>query len=224
MIQKHWKYAVIAILAVIVLWQRNCIANANADAIAKKMQAEVMAKKYAKLELLTDKYRKINAKLYEKNAEIDIELENTSAKADGFANISERRRKEILKLKDFKVQAEQLNLQLIAANDFVLVLKKEYATNIDNLNLSWDKIVESKNNEICDLNESIKGVVDSNGKVIKIGYIGEIGQLTKDLVIARRRSRNRLNLGFFAGYSVGGSFAAGVGLTFDLIPIPINLF
>ena len=212
MIKKYWKHILIGILSLLLIWSVKSCNNKQAEAIAEKAKQAEMAKNLAKKDLLLNGYRAANTRLYAEKAETDKELENTGENATAWASISEKQRKKILELSDYKERAEQLNLQLMGANDFILTMNDEYIKNIDELNKDWFAIVKSKDNEIRDLN----ALWDE----LNLKY----GDLVKKYVIVKLRGKQRLNIGFFAGYSIDGRASAGIGLTFDLIRLPFKIF
>jgi len=211
-IKKHWQHILIGILSVSLILTIRACNDKDIKYIAEQVSKEKMADNIIKKDLLLNGYRAANTRLYAEKAETDAKLKNTGENASNWASISEKQRKKILELSDYRKRAEQLNLQLVGANDFILTLRDEYTTNIDKLNDRWCKIVESKDNEIRDLN----ALYDA----LNVKY----GDLVKKYVIVELRGKRRLNLGFFAGYSIDGRASAGIGLTLDIIRLPFNIF
>jgi len=211
-IKKYWKTIIIGILVVALSFAIRSCSEYEVKAIANEMANNEMAKQAKKKDLLLNGYRAANTRLYAEKAETDAKLKNTGENAENWASISEKQRKKILELSDYKERAEQLNLQLMGANDFILTMNDEYIKNIDELNKDWFAIVKSKDNEIRDLN----ALWDE----LNLKY----GDLVKKYVIVKLRGKQRLNIGFFAGYSIDGRASAGIGLTFDLIRLPFKIF
>ena len=211
-LKKYWTYILIGILLALLSLQQHCINGKIANLIAEKAKVAAMAKQNKKLTLLTDGYRKINAELYAKLGITEQELKDTGIEADTFAAQSEKRRKKILELSDFKDKSEKLNGELILANEFILTLRKEYTTNIEILDGKWRAIVTSKDKEISDLN-ALYGTLNA-----------EYGDLVKKYTKCRLGASQRLILGPTAGIGANGSWFVGVGVTFKLFAIPLRMF
>ena len=209
MIKRYWPYVTIAILLAIVCWQQNCINNHIDENIAAIAREKVMQRETAKQKEIADKFKAANKPLIAENIKLKKELISVGINAGIVYEESERRRLELLKIKDCPKKADGLNLALMACNDFTLKLKNEYSDGVDKLNLSCAKIVESKEREISDLNAL-------HGEVVT-----KLGDCTAALVIAKLEGKQRISLGFFAGYDpLRKQATVGFGITFRIIRLP----
>jgi hypothetical protein len=211
-VKKYWPYAAIVVLLGCMSMYQHCLNVKNAEFLGELAKNKVIAENNAKLAAVNVKYKKDNAKL---QADIDIlsgHITKIGDEAEGYLDVAEQRRKEILKLKDYKVQAEKLNLELIASNGYVLKLKRDYTTEIGNLNLKWGKLLKNKNDEISDLT-ALYGALN-------VKY----GESVKGLVKAKLMGKRRLIIGPTAGICINGSWFAGFGITFKLFTVPLGLF
>jgi hypothetical protein len=213
MIKKYWYIPVIGILLALISFQQSCYNKLVDEKIAGIAREQVMQRETAKQTALTDAYRKANSILTAENKKIKDDMVVLGITADTFHTQSEQRRIALQKIKDCPQRADGLNLQLIACNEFTLKLKLEYTDGINDLNLSCEKMIKSKDDEIRALNASW-------GETIT-----DLGDCTKALVIAQQKAKRITNLGFFAGYDfLNNKFSAGVGLTIDIIKFKLPGF
>ncbi len=212
MIKKYWQLITIGVLIIITSFAMKSCASQDVKYIAAKISADQMAKNNRKLQILNDGYYKKLVVLKLEKAKVESENLVLSQSVDDFVIKSGKTRKEILGLKNYKDQAEALNLQLIAAHEFIFKLKVEYNKAITNLDLSWSAIHEADKKQINDLT-ALYGSLNA-----------EYGKRVKELVKCRLSGKQRANIGLFAGYSIDGRLTAGFGITFDLIRIPVKIF
>lgn len=212
LIRRFWYIPAMVLLVVLFLLFRNC-GNSNLNNyIAEVAKNRVILAELAKQKDITAYYIKENAKIDGKLSDIIMQSDMNSAEAVAWHKKSLSAQAEIKKLKTCPEQLTATTGLLNNCNAYVLTLNKNYTKSIDDLNFGWGKKITLKNNELGEL------------AALHSTLIAEHGDLVKKNTILQLQAKKRLNLGFFAGYSFGGSWAAGFGITFDLIELPISLF
>jgi hypothetical protein len=211
-LKKHWQLIALCIGILIIGYLSNKIFSLQAEAIGEKMKNIVIEAEKAKVEKIKAKYVALYAKA---DSEIDVKNSNIGKLGTDIDTKNKQltaARNEIAKLKTCADKLVATNVLLDQCQGIVAWSNAEYRIKVAALNMSYLYKLSLKDREIFDLN------------AIHADLIARHGDLVAKYTIVRLKSRQPTNLGFFAGYSVGGNFAAGIGLTFNIIRIPVKIF
>jgi hypothetical protein len=211
-IKKYYKLITICLGILIIGYLSNKIFSLQAEAIGEKIKNIIVEAEKAKTEKIKAKYVALYAK-----ADSDIANKNGSIGALGATIYNKNRqlsdaRKEIAMLKNCPDKLVATNVLLDNCQGLVDWSNNEYKIKVAGLSMAYEYKLSLKDGEISEISAL-------HGELI-VKY----GDLVKKYTIVSLKSLQRLNLGFFAGYSVGNNFAAGIGLTFNIIRLPIKLW
>ena len=208
MLKRYWYISVIIILIGLISWQQSCYNKLIDGNIAEQIKVKVINAELVKQKKIADDYIIKNKKADEDIATKNQIINELNIKTNTWYNSSVITESKIKQLKTYSEQLTGMIDLFHGCQDYVLKLGIDYNKATDDLNFAWQSKVKTKDDEISTLNDSWSDVTT------------RLGDCTKTLVIAQLKAHKALNLGFFAGMSIDGRWAAGFGLTFTIIKLP----
>jgi len=212
MIKKYYKFILLCLGIAIIGYLSNKIISLEADKIGEAIKNKVMAAEREKLDKVLKKYSPLIAESGKKIDGLNNEIDHMSKTIGDKNNTITKQRKEILKLKGCDDKLIATNVLLDQAQGIITWSNTQYQIKIRALNMWYayqKQLMIDEKTALLALHDAL---------------IAKYGETVKSLVVARWRARQRVNLGFFAGYTASKSWAVGFGFTFDLIKVPVKLF
>lgn len=211
-LKKHYLFILICVGIIILGYLANKVISLQSEAIADKIANMAMTAERAKFKKIADKYvplfRERQQQLDSNGSEIVTLAETVTTKN----NTITAQRKEIAKLKGCDDKLIATTVLLDQSQGLLRWANNEYRIKIQARDMLWYAKQALFLSKISDLHLAEEELV--------LKY----GQSVKQNVLYKLDRRKRLNLGVFAGYGLNGQWAAGIGITFDIIKLPVSVF